>query len=832
LDISIGLLTGPAITGAPSAATIEITDANTASVEFFGPDPMVISEAAGNPSGQFALIAIAMTPGDTLAVGVTVAVDNLGGTATSAVDYSATIPAVVFNPGTVDGSVALIPIDPIDDGDHEPTETIDLAIGVITGPAGVGTDLTQTIEITDDDPAVVEFVSAASSVTETGAAYTVDVSVTVPGGGATSDAISVPITLSGTAEGADLTFDSSVEIPAATSSSTLTITVTPVDDNVREGDEGAVLTLGTPTGPGEVGIQATHTATISDLEDIPEVTIGADISGAELDPVDVSNSFDFAVTLSNPSEFTVTVDFSTTAVTAIEDTDYTGVTAGTVTFVPLDVAEVAPVVIPVDLLDEVDGDFTVTLADPSNATLGAEITATGTILDDDNVAPDITSAPGINSAEGASPFVTVQWTEPGARDTLTVTIDWGDGSEDTTSGVLAAGTTSFFASHTYVDDGVYTITYTVADVDEAFDVETATATINNITPVVTMPASTILDEGDPIVASGSFTDPGADVWTATVNYGDGTGTNPLPIDPMDQDFELSHVYADDGIFTITVCVQDDEGAIDCDLTIVDVENLAPVDVDLGPNQGVSEGETVNLSVSFSDPGSADTHTATIDWGDATPLDAIDPAVSPFGGSHVYSGTGVFTVTACVTDDDGATTCESILVSVDNAAPMVDAGLDINIDEGATATLNATFTDPDLGDVHTATIDWGDGTVEPLGTVTSPISADHVYPDSGSYTATLQVDDLLGAFGVDSVVVTVDNVDPTVSIIGPAVGDEGATLEFTADVDDPSPADLLGMTYAWEVTVDTVPVASGTDPAFSYTPSNDGTHTLTVTVTDP
>ena len=64
-----------------------------------------------------------------------------------------------------------------------------------------------------------------------------------------------------------------------------------------------------------------------------------------------------------------------------------------------------------------------------------------------------------------------------------------------------------------------------------------------------------LDEGDTFTATGSFTDPGADAWTATVDYGDGTGSQPLALN-ADKTFALEHTYLDNGDFTVTVRVFD------------------------------------------------------------------------------------------------------------------------------------------------------------------------------------------------------------------------------------------------------------------------------------
>ena len=88
------------------------------------------------------------------------------------------------------------------------------------------------------------------------------------------------------------------------------------------------------------------------------------------------------------------------------------------------------------------------------------------------------------------------------------------------------------------------------------DVETFKVTVLNVAPAVTITGGQPeLDEGDQFTAAGSFTDPGADAWTATVDYGDGTGVSPLTLNP-DKTFALDHTYLDNGNFTVTVRVFD------------------------------------------------------------------------------------------------------------------------------------------------------------------------------------------------------------------------------------------------------------------------------------
>ncbi|MFA4836842.1 MAG: PKD domain-containing protein, partial [Dehalococcoidia bacterium] len=96
------------------------------------------------------------------------------------------------------------------------------------------------------------------------------------------------------------------------------------------------------------------------------------------------------------------------------------------------------------------------------------------------------------------------------------------------------------------------------------------------------------DEGDTFSTSGSFTDPGADTWTATVNYGDGSVAQPLTLN-ADKTFSLSHVYADNGTYPITVTINDGDGGVTSGTLSVTVNNVAPT-VNVGPDVTINEGD--------------------------------------------------------------------------------------------------------------------------------------------------------------------------------------------------------------------------------------------------
>ena len=123
--------------------------------------------------------------------------------------------------------------------------------------------------------------------------------------------------------------------------------------------------------------------------------------------------------------------------------------------------------------------------------------------------------------------------------------DFGDGT--TGSGPAV--------THTYAQDGLYAVTITVTDNDGLTDTIQAAAAVANVPPTVGAFAGATLLPGETYTATGSFTDPGADAWSATVDYGDGSGPTALALSGMS--FALSHTYAAAGAFTVTVQVSDD-----------------------------------------------------------------------------------------------------------------------------------------------------------------------------------------------------------------------------------------------------------------------------------
>src|SRR5207237_10498303 len=90
--------------------------------------------------------------------------------------------------------------------------------------------------------------------------------------------------------------------------------------------------------------------------------------------------------------------------------------------------------------------------------------------------------------------------------------------------------------------------------------------------------------------------------------------------------------------------------------IQQVTNLVPrVGALAGVAEPIAAGTQLTLTAEFMDPGTLDTHTATLDWGDGTTSAATIAETAGSGtlsASHVYASAGVYRVSATLADDDG------------------------------------------------------------------------------------------------------------------------------------------------------------------------------------
>ena len=277
-----------------------------------------------------------------------------------------------------------------------------------------------------------------------------------------------------------------------------------------------------------------------------------------------------------------------------------------------------------------------------------------------NDPPTAVIAPLAASYPEGSP---VNFDGSGSSDPDDAVITWAWTFGDGTCTVVSppAACTQESPTHTYADNGSYSVTLTVSD-GFLNDVANATATVVNVDPVVAAGADDTVDEGSLYSGSGSFVDPGADTWTATVDYGDGSGVQALTL--AGKNFNLSHTYVDNGVYTVTVTVTDDDGGSGSDVVEVTVLNVAPT-VDAGADAEVTSGETFDLVGTFSDPGILDaTWTWEIDWGfGPNSTGSTDDQSATIEASRQVCVAGTYDVVLSVTDKDGGTGTDGLVLTV-------------------------------------------------------------------------------------------------------------------------------------------------------------------------
>ena len=443
-----------------------------------------------------------------------------------------------------------------------------------------------------------------------------------------------------------------------------------------------------------------------------------------------------------------------------------------------------------------DGNYTVTLTvtDDDGATHNA--TATKTVLNRSPVASFTESAEIIYLNE------TIHFNATGSYDPdgniTSYFWEFGDGTN-------ATGVTT---EHSYPLEGNYTVTLTVTDDDDATNSTSASKTVLNRPPVAVFTESAeqvYTNETIHFNASESYDSDGS-IISYLWDFGDETNATGVMVE---------HAYVDDGNYTVTLTVTDDDNATDTTTAIKAVLNRPPVAIFAESTETAYIGEAIvfNASDSYDLDGTIASY--FWDFGDETNTTGVIV-------NHAYDINGTFTVTLTVTDDDGTSNSSSSTKTILKNEPPIPLFTESveTVYTGEIITFNASDSyDPD-GSITNYFWDFGDGTN------TTGLTVNHAYVDDDVYTITLTVTDDDGETATKSTTKTVLNRPPI------ALFTENPTIAFTDEIihfDASSSNDPDGsvISYFWDFGDGTDATGVMVDHAYV----DDDVYTVTLTVTD-
>jgi large repetitive protein len=382
-----------------------------------------------------------------------------------------------------------------------------------------------------------------------------------------------------------------------------------------------------------------------------------------------------------------------------------------------------------------------------------------------DVAPDVHLDLSLTTImQGDSVSATLWFTDPGhpglstpnpcpasrTPDCFTEKLDWGDSSADAIWEQTTLSQVMSFAipAHRFDVAGTYQVSAAVTDDDGKTGSAKVTVVVGskNTPPSDLRVRADVVSEGKMTTLTGSFSDPDTtDTHSVSIKWGDGTETA-LGLLAGDLDFSGQHEFAIHDSYTATITVKDAALAAASGTWTVLVRNTAPADLAMSPVT-VTEGDTMTLSGTFSDSDKLDTHSVRIVWNDSSPDTTVPLGAGThgFSATHVYTTHGGYKPTVTVTDlpaNDSVTGSADVTVLVRNTAP---ADFKLSADqvvEGNATTLTGSFTDPDAGDTHDVSVNWGDSSTEPVHVDPGVLgfSVKHTYAADGSYHVTATIAD--------------------------------------------------------------------------------------------
>ncbi len=460
--------------------------------------------------------------------------------------------------------------------------------------------------------------------------------------------------------------------------------------------------------------------------------------------------------------------------------------------------------------------FTLTVTDNDGGTDSDEVYIT---VESPNAAPTANAGPD-QSVDSAT-SVTLDGSGSSDRDGRITGYAWTAPDDITLTGTNTASPS--FTAPTLAEgaaDVTRTFTLTVTDNDGATDEDTVVITVAfpNVGPTANAGPEQTVGIFDTVTLDGSgSSDSDGSITTYAWTVPDAAGITLTDADIASPRFIAPNLVPGwpDVTITATLTVTDNDGATASDTVVITVEspNVGPT-ANAGPDQTVVSEVRVTLDGSRSNDngdldgnGSIETYAWTAS--DGVTLTDADTARPSFTAPTLAVGAEdrILTFTLKVTDNDGATATDTVIITVEapdgspNAAPTANAGPDRTVDSGAAVTLDGSASGDSDGSITTyawAQTGGNDVSLTDANTAGPTFTAPTLVPGAADVTRTftLTVTDNDGATATDTVVITVEfpNAGPTANAGPDRTVASGATVTLDGSVSRDSDGSITS--YSW------------------------------------
>lgn len=299
--------------------------------------------------------------------------------------------------------------------------------------------------------------------------------------------------------------------------------------------------------------------------------------------------------------------------------------------------------------------------------------------------------------------------------------------------------------------------------DETQQVFVNVSAVNDNAPVFASGATESVAEGTTAVGAIVATDSDLPAQVVTYSISGGTDQGKLRIVSGNQlefieapDFENPLDADGDNAYEVELTADDGNGRTTTHAVTVFVTNVAPtapLDADGEQNtvaEGATAGAAVGVTAASTDPlGPAVTYSLTNDAGGRFAIDAATGLVS-VADTNLLDGNQDHVITVMASDgtDSSAT---DFTISVTNVAPVIESlssdATDENRSTDGGVTITGSFSDVGVPDLHSLSIDWGDGTQTTIAAsdtaidqMTDTFAVSHSYSAGGIFEIAVTVVD--------------------------------------------------------------------------------------------